>query len=88
LIIDLLNPEIPDVLQVRVTPKASANRIKVEHQTDGTRLIRVYVTVAAEDGKANKAVIDLLSKELGLPKSSFKIIRGLTSRDKTVAIEK
>lgn len=86
MICDLFNPDIPDVLQVRVTPKAAANRIKVEHQADGSRLIRVYVTVAAEDGKANKAVIELLAKELGLPKTALKIIRGLKSRQKTVAI--
>jgi uncharacterized protein YggU (UPF0235/DUF167 family) len=38
--------------------------------------IRFYVTAAAEDGKANKAVINLLSKALGTSKSSIEIVRG------------
>ena len=50
--------------------------------------MQVDVTVAPEDGKANKQVIKLLAKELGLPKSNLAIIRGHTSRDKTCLIEK
>lgn len=88
MVIDLFNSleDLGNPLYVRVTPKAATNRLKIEHNPDGTRLIRAYVTVAPEDGKANKEVIALLSKILGLPKSSFSIIRGLKSRDKTVLI--
>lgn len=75
------------MLQVRVTPKASSNRIKIEEQADGTKLYRVYVTVVPEDGKANQAVIKLLAKELGLPKSSLTIVRGLSTRDKLVRVD-
>lgn len=74
-------------LKVRVSAKAASNRIKVEDLDDGSILIRVYVTAPAEDGKANKEVIRLLSKELGLPKSSLTITHGLTSRDKIIAIQ-
>lgn len=74
-------------LQVRVTPKASANRIKIEQLANGQSLIRVYVTVAAEGGKANREVINLLAKEFGLPKSAFTITHGLLSRDKTIVIK-
>lgn len=74
--------DISKTLEIRVTPKASANRIKVEE--DGT--IRVYVTTAPEDGKANKKVIELLAKEYGIAKSRISIIKGETSRNKTVAI--
>lgn len=87
MIFDLFNTEIPESLHIRVTPKASSNRIKVEHKADGTREVKVYVTVAAEDGKANKAVIELLAKELRVPKTSIQIIKGLKSRDKTVIIK-
>lgn len=75
-----------NTLDVRVTPKASKNYIKVEHNEDCTKLIRVYVTVAAEDGKANDAVIKLLAKELGLPKSILEIIRGHKTRNKVIRI--
>lgn len=66
---------------VRVTPKASRDRILFEADT-----IRVYVTTVPEDGKANKAVVKLLSKALGVPKTRLDLIRGATSRDKVFRI--
>ncbi len=68
-------------ISVRVTPKASRNRITVEDEA-----IRVYVTVVPEDGKANAAVQKLLAKALGVPKSRLELVRGQTSRDKTFRI--
>ncbi|MDU8910069.1 DUF167 domain-containing protein [Aestuariicoccus sp. MJ-SS9] len=70
------------VLTVRVTPKAARNRIVVEDA-----VIRVYVTTAPEAGKANVAVLKLLAKALGLPKSRLSLIRGETGRDKQVRID-
>jgi uncharacterized protein len=72
-----------ETLRVRVTPRASSARV----QKDGD-LYKVYVTVVAEDGKANAAVIELLAKELGVPKSSLSITRGMTGRDKVIAINR
>jgi hypothetical protein len=77
-----------DVLHIRVTPKASSNRIKVEPQPDGSTHFRVYVTTVPEDGKANKAVIALLSKYLGIPKTSMTITHGTTGKDKTIKISR
>ncbi len=77
-----------DVIKIRVTPKASSNRIKVEKQADGSDLIRVYVTTVPEDGKANKAVVEILAKALDVPKSSLTITQGLTSKDKTISIQR
>lgn len=68
-------------LNVRVTPKAARNAVMVR---DGQ--IRVTVTTVPEDGKANVAVIKLLAKALGIPKSRLTVIRGQTSRDKVIAI--
>jgi uncharacterized protein len=68
--------------EVIVTPKASSNRIKL----DGGD-IRVYVTCVPEDGKATAAVIKLLSKAIGVPKSRLKLRRGATSRYKLFEIE-
>ena len=68
-------------IAVRVTPKASRDRILFEADT-----IRVYVTTVPEDGKANKAVVKLLSKALGVPKTRLDLIRGATSRDKVFRI--
>ena len=73
-------------LQMHVTPKASVNRVRIEERPEGPRG-RVDVTVAPEDGKANKQVIKLLARELGLPKSALVIARGQTSHEKTISIQ-
>ena len=86
-VLDLFNyKNPPDTLQVQVTPKAKSERIKRVLSADGTDLYRIYVTAAPEDGKANEAVIKLLSKALGIAKSNLSIIRGHTSRHKVIKI--
>lgn len=69
-------------IAVRVTPKASRDRIVAE---DGD--IRIYTTVAPEDGKANAAVVKLLAKAVGVPKSRLVLIRGATARDKVFRVD-
>ncbi len=64
-------------IAVRVTPKASRNRIVFQ---DG--VIRAYVTTVPEGGKATKEVVKLLARALGVPKSRLELLRGATSRDK------
>jgi len=70
------------LFSVKVQPKASADRIIGEHGG----ALKVSVTVPPEKGKANAAVIALLSKKLGVPKSSIEIVRGETSRIKTLRV--
>lgn len=67
---------------VRATPKSSRDRIVIEGED-----IRVYVTTVPENGKANAAIIKLLSKALGVPKTSLTLVRGETSRDKTFRLD-
>lgn len=76
----------PDTLRVKVTPKAKSERIKKETSADGAVLYKIYVTAAPEDGKANEAVIKLLSKAFGVAKSKLTIAHGHTSREKTIKI--
>lgn len=78
----------PLVLHVRVTPKAKVERIKKEIRVDGTVFYKVYVHAPPEDGKANEAVIKLLSQVLGLSKSSITITHGHTNREKTIKINR
>ncbi len=47
---------------IRVTSNASTNNLKLDSDVSGNRTLRIYVTCAPENGKANKAVIKLLSK--------------------------
>lgn len=76
---DLRHMTVPETrIPVRVTPKAAANRIAVD--ADG--LIRVYVTTVPEGGKATAAVVRLLAKAIGIPKSRLELVRGETSREK------
>ncbi|RBO51567.1 DUF167 domain-containing protein [Rhodovulum sp. BSW8] len=75
---DLTHLAVPGTeIAVRVTPRASRDRILAEEGQ-----IRVYVTVVPEDGKANAAVTKLLAKALGIPKSRLDLVRGQTARDK------
>ena len=67
-------------IKVRVLPRARQNSITAE--TDGT--VRIHTTAVPDGGRANEAVIKLLAKYLGVPKSQIKIIRGETSHDKLI----
>lgn len=49
--------------------------------------VQVKVTALPEDGKANKAVIETLSKAIGLAKRDIQLVSGETSRLKTFALE-
>ncbi|MBE0413578.1 DUF167 domain-containing protein [Yoonia sp.] len=80
--VDLKHLAVPgSQFAVRVTPKAARADVLLR---DGQ--IRVNVTVVPEDGKANAAVLVLLSKALGVPKSRLTVMRGHTSRDKVIAV--
>jgi len=75
-------------LAVKVTPKASADRIQGWAEDEaGERVLKIAVTAVPEDGKANKAVIALLAKRLKLPKSAITIASGETARRKTLLID-
>jgi uncharacterized protein (TIGR00251 family) len=69
-------------IELRVQPRA--RRTFLERTSQGA--LKAAVTVPAEDGKANRAVIDLLAAEWRLPKSAFEVIKGATRRDKVVGI--
>ena len=56
-------------LRLRVTPKASADRIgSVVADETGAAWLQVAVTAMPEGGRANKAVVALLAKRWRLPK--------------------
>lgn len=72
---------------VRLTPKASADRIQgIVDEPDGTTAVKVQVTAVPEGGKANAALLKLLAKTWKLPKTSLTIVSGATSRRKVVRI--
>ncbi len=75
-------------LSVRLTPNGGRDAIDgVETGSDGESYLRARVSVAPEKGKANKALIALLAKSLGIPKSSLALLSGETARKKILRIE-
>ena len=74
-------------LAVRLTPKASAERIiGLADEADGSVALKVAVTAAPENGKANAALVRLLARAFDLPPRDFAIVRGETDRRKVVAV--
>lgn len=69
-------------IQVRVEPRSSHARIAgVVGDT-----LKVKLTAPPADGAANKQLVELLSKELGVRKSDVSIIKGRASKNKLVAL--
>jgi uncharacterized protein (TIGR00251 family) len=48
--------------------------------------LKVAVSAAPQDGKANKALVELLRRALGLKRSQVELVSGQTSRDKRFVI--
>jgi uncharacterized protein (TIGR00251 family) len=70
------------LLDIVVQPRASRVRIGPVRQD---RLV-VAVTSPPVDGEANRAVVDALSRAAGVARGQVEIIRGDSSRRKTVRI--
>ncbi|MEW6088932.1 MAG: DUF167 domain-containing protein [bacterium] len=68
-------------INIKVIPNARKNSVSEE---DG--IFKVRVTAPAVDGKANKAVIEVLSEFYQVKKRDIKIIRGEKSREKLIEI--
>jgi len=69
------------IADFKVIPRSSRNKAEIQ---DG--LIRLKVTAAPVDGKANEVIIKYLSDILSAPKSKISILRGKTCRQKTIEI--
>jgi len=71
------------VLRVRLTPKGG--RSAITHYELG--VLHARVSAPPVDGAANKALIELLSDSLKIPKSRIEFASGETSRDKVLRVE-
>jgi uncharacterized protein (TIGR00251 family) len=73
---------------VRVSPGAKSSRIGgTVADADGHWALKIAVTSVPEGGKANAAVIALLSKSWRVPKSSITIQSGGAAKWKTLRIK-
>ena len=70
------------LLSVKLQPRASANAIG---DALGSEL-RIKVTAPPVDAAANEALVKLLAKQLNCPRNRVELVRGHTSRHKTVKL--
>ncbi len=74
-------------VMLRVTPKASRNAvIGIDRTGESAWALKVMVTTAPEQGKANAAVIKLLARAWKVPKGAITVASGETSRNKTLRV--
>ena len=75
------------LLAIRLTPRASRERIGGTFADPaGQRWLQASVTAPPDKGKANAALIALLSRKLGLPASSILLETGDTNRLKRLRL--
>ncbi len=70
-------------LQVKAIP--GAQRTEVMEWLD-EQTVKIRLNAQPEKGKANIELVKFLSKQLGVPKSQMTILKGTTSREKTVGL--
>lgn len=70
--------------RISVTVKPNSKSPSVTQLTESE--FRVAVRAPSQDGKANRALIELLADHLGIAKSTIKIVRGHHSRHKVIEV--
>ena len=65
------------IIDVKVVPNSSKNSISNEGE-----FLKIKLTAPPVDNKANKALIEYLSKQLKIPKTSIELKSGATSKNK------
>ncbi|WP_269715485.1 DUF167 family protein [Caulobacter sp. NIBR2454] len=75
-------------IAVRLTPRGGRDRIDGwDKDAEGRAFLKARVSAPPADGEANAALVILLAKTLGVPKSAITIVAGQTARLKQVEIE-
>jgi len=69
------------ILKVRVLPRSSKKGFEITPEG-----LKVKLTAPPVGGAANKQLLEILSEALGIRRSAFRILKGLSSRDKVVGI--
>ena len=67
------------IIKIKIVPNSSKNDIILEEG-----FVKIKVTAQPIENKANKALIEFLSKTFKIPKTSIQILKGETSKEKTV----
>ena len=67
------------LVNIKIVPNSSKNEIVIEEE-----FIKVKITAQPIEGKANKALIEFLSKKFKIPKTSIELVKGETNKEKTL----
>ena len=67
------------LIRIKIVPNSSKNDLIIEDE-----FIKVKVTAQPIENKANKALVEFLSKRFKVPKTSIEIVKGDTSKEKTL----
>jgi hypothetical protein len=67
------------IVKVKIVPNSSKNDIILEDE-----FIKIKITAQPIENKANKALIEFISKRFKIPKTSIEIVKGDTSKEKTL----
>ncbi len=67
------------LVNIKIVPNSSKDDIVLEDE-----FIKVKITAQPIEGKANKALIEFLSKKFKIPKTSIEIVKGETNKEKTL----
>ena len=70
------------VVPVRVQP--AARRSGIQGEQAGS--LKIAVTAPPQNGRANKAVIEVMSESLGIRRSQFELLTGASSRSKKLLV--
>ena len=70
------------IVNIKISPNSKRNEIVREEE-----YTKIKITAQPIDGKANKALVEFLSKNFKIPKTSIKILKGETSKEKTILFE-
>jgi hypothetical protein len=70
-------------INVKVTTKSKKDGIEFDSNQN---LYKIKISIAPEEGKANKALIELLASYFKVKRSEIKIITGKTSKTKIIEI--
>ncbi len=75
------------VLAVRLTPKGGRDAIEgIDVLADGRAVLAVRVRALPAEGEANKALIRVIAKAVGIPSRDVTLVAGATARLKRLAI--
>ena len=69
------------LFDLKVIPKSSKNDIIYEGD-----VLKLKITALPIDNKANKVLVEYLSKYLKVPKSSIDVVKGQTTKEKKIFI--